>query len=201
MWRGVERGSTAHTSCCCLKYEKNEGNRTTEGMIENSNLLAAALTVASLMSLTLLCLRCKKKSKIIHEEVQIYNPQTFQRGGSRFAVTQSKPVTRTNQITSITDETTEDYEEFPSDAMDESDYQNITEAQTGSPEHTYVAPLADSLYENEEMRKNANLAPSVYGNIDAFPNGGDDDDYENADFLELAGEEEDDEPDYVNECT
>lgn len=31
MWRGVERGSTAHTSCCCLKYEKNEGNRTTEG--------------------------------------------------------------------------------------------------------------------------------------------------------------------------
>ncbi|XP_067464747.1 LAT2 domain-containing protein isoform X3 [Thunnus thynnus] len=187
MWRGVERGSTAHT-CCCLKYEKNEGNRTTEGntatrqirnlpfcMIENSNLLAAALTVASLMSLTLLCLRCKKKSKIIHEEIQIYNPQTF--------------------------ETTEDYEEFPSDAMDESDYQNITEAQTGSPEHTYVAPLADSLYENEEMRKNANLAPSVYGNIDAFPDGGDDDDYENADFLELAGEEEDDEPDYVNECT
>ncbi|KAM7398385.1 hypothetical protein PAMA_006338 [Pampus argenteus] len=70
MWRAVERGSTAHTGCCCLKHEKNEGSRTSEGMIENSDLPSAVLTVASVMSLTLLfllCLRCKRKSTATDE--------------------------------------------------------------------------------------------------------------------------------------
>ncbi|KAF3706584.1 hypothetical protein EXN66_Car022276 [Channa argus] len=44
---------------------KNEGSWTTEGMIGNSSLLAVALAVASVVSLSLLslfCLRCKRKS-------------------------------------------------------------------------------------------------------------------------------------------
>ncbi|XP_076607062.1 uncharacterized protein LOC143333026 isoform X2 [Chaetodon auriga] len=120
-------------------------------MMGSSGLLAAVLAVVSVVSLSLLsllCLRCKRKSKIIHEEHQIYNPQTFQRAGSVFAVTQSKTVTRTNQITSASVETLED---FPT-ADEQSDYQNISEAQTGSPEHTYVAPLPISVYENEDMK-------------------------------------------------
>ncbi|KAM7374688.1 hypothetical protein PAMP_007332 [Pampus punctatissimus] len=172
-------------------------------MIENSDLPSAVLTLASVMSVTLLfllCLQCKRKSKIIHEETQIYNPQTFQRGGSRFAVMQSKTVTRANQITS----TSEAPEELPPTAMDESDYENIEDAQTGSPEHTYVAPIAASVYENEqiqEMRQAAHQRPPVYGNIEPLPNTEesssreDEGDYENSDFLQ---KEEDDEPDYEN---
>ncbi|KAA8586526.1 hypothetical protein FQN60_000362 [Etheostoma spectabile] len=49
-------------------------------MIGNPGLLAAALTVVSVVSLSALCalcLRCRKKSTIIHEEHQIYDPQTL----------------------------------------------------------------------------------------------------------------------------
>ncbi|XP_076607060.1 uncharacterized protein LOC143333026 isoform X1 [Chaetodon auriga] len=176
-------------------------------MMGSSGLLAAVLAVVSVVSLSLLsllCLRCKRKSKIIHEEHQIYNPQTFQRAGSVFAVTQSKTVTRTNQITSASVETLED---FPT-ADEQSDYQNISEAQTGSPEHTYVAPLPISVYENEDMktrRTDAFQAPDVYANISSPPVNDDEDDYENSQFLDqVMKEEEEDEPDYVNEngvCT
>lgn len=35
MWQSVERGSTARICCCCLKHEKNERSRTTEGNTRN----------------------------------------------------------------------------------------------------------------------------------------------------------------------
>ncbi|XP_044077611.1 uncharacterized protein LOC122887945 isoform X3 [Siniperca chuatsi] len=173
------------------------------GMIGNSSLLAAVLTVVSVASvvalslLSLLCLRCKKKSKIIHEEHQIYNPQTFQRGGSLFAVTQSKTVTRGNQITTTTEETRQEIEDFSS-------------AQTESLEHTYVAPLPITVYENEQtvtdsLHALSNETPDVYANITSSPIKDDEDDYENSEFLgKIVEEQEDDEPDYVNEngdCT
>nr|XP_046265960.1 LAT2 domain-containing protein isoform X7 [Scatophagus argus] len=168
-------------------------------MIGNSSLLAAVLTVVSVLSLSLLsllCLRCKRKSKIIQEDHQIYNQQTFQREGSVFAVTRSKTVTRVNQITSGG---TTPREDFPAAGADEqSDYGNITDAHTGCPEHTYVAPLPISLYENEEI--SAAAAPAgIYANIDAPSVKDDDDDYENSEFLDKAVDPEDDEPDYVNE--
>ncbi|XP_041808568.1 LAT2 domain-containing protein [Chelmon rostratus] len=177
-------------------------------MMGSSSLLAAVLTVlsvASLSLLSLLCLRCKRKSKIIHEEHQIYNPQTFQRAGSVFAVTQSKTVTRTNQITSTTVET--ESEDF-SAADEQSDYQNISTAPTGSPEHTYVAPLQISVYENEETKRrtpDADQTPGVYANLSSPPVNDDEDDYENSQFLDqVMHEPDEDEPDYVNEngvCT
>ncbi|XP_042354688.1 LAT2 domain-containing protein [Plectropomus leopardus] len=178
-------------------------------MIENSSVLAAVLTVVSVLSLSLmsvLCLRCKKKSKIIHEEHQIYDPQpqTFLRGGSMFAVTQSKTVTRANQITSTTVEIQENFEDLSTAANDEqSDYQNISDAQTGGPEHTYVDPLPISVYENEKTGSrltDAGETPGVYENIiTSLAIKDDDDDYENSDFLGRVQEQEDDEPDYVNE--
>ncbi|XP_034084911.1 uncharacterized protein LOC117554583 isoform X2 [Gymnodraco acuticeps] len=197
-------------------------------MIGSSDVLV--LTVGSVLSLSLLsvlCLRCKKKSKIIHEEHQIYDPRTFQRGGSRFAVTESKTVTRANQITSTTvgsgpywspprtahasycfdklkRETQEDFEDFSTAANDEqSDYQNVSDAQTGNPEHTYVAPLPMSAYINELMTKEiiTDQNPAVYANvISSLQIKEDEDDYENSDFLDkIVEEEEDNEPDYVNE--
>ncbi|XP_074467864.1 uncharacterized protein LOC141753270 [Sebastes fasciatus] len=169
-------------------------------MIGDSSLLAAILTVGSVVSLSLLaalCLRCKKKSIIIHEEHQVYDPQTFQRGGSRFAVTQSKTVTRANQIISTTLESQEEFEEYSNAAIDDSDYQNVSQAHTGSQEHTYVAPLPITVYQNQN--ETGDQTPDVYANIDT-PFNNDDDDYENAEFLEqVVQEQEDDEPDYVNE--
>ncbi|XP_059207688.1 uncharacterized protein LOC131986646 isoform X1 [Centropristis striata] len=240
-------------------------------MIGNSSVLAAVLTVVSVVSLSLLsvlCLRCKKKNKIIHEEHQIYDPQIFQRGGSVFAVTQSKTVTRANQITLSTyvnadtqrpvsfiellilyvvrlkiyetylhkkkaliylfcSETTLD---LSTDAI-ESDYQNVDSEhgdcqetvradqhrasnqqpfcdgnrERGYDEHTYVDPIAISVYENDKQTtrglSGADETPAVYGNIiTSLSIKEDDDDYENSDFLEqIAQEQEDDEPDYVNE--
>ncbi|XP_068571707.1 LAT2 domain-containing protein [Cebidichthys violaceus] len=175
-------------------------------MIGNSGLLAAALTVVSVMWLSLLsvlCLRCKKKPKIIHEEHQIYNPQMFQRGGSVFAVTQSKTVTRANPITSTTAETQEEFEDFSTAEMDEqSDYQNISNATTGREEHTYVAPLEISVYENEQNARttDADQTPGVYANVHTSLSSKDDEDYENSEFLDqVVQEEKDNEPDYVNE--
>ncbi|XP_026183478.1 uncharacterized protein LOC113142634 isoform X1 [Mastacembelus armatus] len=192
-----------------LLLQNNEGCHTTEGMIGNASLLAAVLTVVSVVSLSVvsvLCLRCRRKSKIIHEEHQVYNPQTFQREGSVFAVTQSKTVTRANQISS----TTVEIQELPqAEIDDQSDYENISDAQVGTHvEHTYVAPLPNSLYVNEEKSlTDADQTPDVYANIiTSLPIAeDDDDDYENAQFLdEAVQEQEDDEPDYVNEngdCT
>ncbi|XP_033507245.1 uncharacterized protein LOC117272424 isoform X1 [Epinephelus lanceolatus] len=177
------------------------------GMIGNSSVLAAVLTAASVLSLSLmsvLCLRCKKKSKVIHEENQIYDPQTFQRGGSMFAVTRSKTVTRANQITPTTVESREEPDNFSTAADD--DYQNISEAQTGSPEHTYVDPLPLSVYENENAQTQkgvteADQNPGVYANIiQSLLLKDDDDDYENSAFLDqVVQQQEDSEPDYVNE--
>ncbi|XP_067350564.1 LAT2 domain-containing protein [Channa argus] len=185
-------------------------------MIGNSSLLAVALAVASVVSLSLLslfCLRCKRKSKIIHEEHQIYDPQTFQRGGSVFAVMQSKTVTRANQITSTSVLNHEGH--LPAATDDQSDYENVTESQTEADlEHTYVDPLPASVYVNEETQESTAAAiqnPDIYVNIfTSLPIKDDDDDYENSDFLdhEAQGKKEeqddDDYPDYVNEngeCT
>ncbi|KAM9348272.1 uncharacterized protein ABDE67_010326 [Symphorus nematophorus] len=184
-------------------------------MIGNSSLLAAVLTVVSVVSLSLLsllCLRCKKKSTTIHEETQIYNPQTFQREGSMFAVTRSKTVTRTNQISSTTIETREEF--HAAAAEEQSDYENITDAQTGSLEHTYVAPLPISLYANEQTEgqiTEVDQDQGVYANMTSESRD-DEEDYENSEFLDQVVKEQDtggsndvppcfeeEEPDYVNQ--
>ncbi|XP_034406981.1 uncharacterized protein LOC117743248 isoform X7 [Cyclopterus lumpus] len=168
-------------------------------MIGNSSLLAAVLTVVSVMWLSLLsvlCLRCKKKSKVIHEEHQIYNPQMFQRGGSVFAVTRSKTVTRANQITSTAVETQRGFEDFSTAALEEqSNYENISNATTGSLEHTYVAPLPISIYENEQRPRitDADQTPDVYANMHTSSSSKDDeDDYENSEFLDQVVQEQND---------
>lgn len=114
-----------------------------------------------------------------------------------FAVTQSKTVTRANQITSTTVESEENAND---------DYQNISDAQTGSPDHTYVDPLPLSVYENENAQtqtgaSDADPNPSVYANIiQSLPIKDEDDDYENSAFLDqVVQQQDDDEPDYVNE--
>ncbi|CAJ1063433.1 uncharacterized protein si:dkey-183i3.6 [Xyrichtys novacula] len=128
----------------------------------------------------------------IHEVQQVYNTQIFQRGGSRFAVTKSKTVTRPNQIT---DENRNFGDSLHEEEADEqSDYQNITEAHTGtSADHTYVAPLPIAVYENENGA-GVSQPQDVYVNITQERKSDDEDDYENSEFLK-----EQEEPDYVNE--
>ncbi|RVE64213.1 hypothetical protein OJAV_G00144400 [Oryzias javanicus] len=160
-------------------------------MTEASSLLTAVLTVVSVVSLSLLsllCLRCKRKSQTIHEESQVYNPQTFQRGGSKFAVVRSKTVNRSYQISPTTEEIPEEAA-FP-EVSDQSDYQNITEC---DPE--YVAPIGISDYEN--TRNDSDQNQEDYENILSPEQVEDDDDYENSSFLDKVVEAE--ESDYVNE--
>ncbi|CAB1460783.1 unnamed protein product [Pleuronectes platessa] len=189
-----------------LLLVKNEGSRTTEGMLENTSVLAAVLSMVSVVSLSLLsvlCICCKRKTKVIREEDHTYDLQTFQRGGSIFAVMQSRPVTRTNQIPS----TTLDIQEEPSQdaADDQSDYENIKHVvtaahHTGRLEHTYVSPIPNAVYGNDMVQKDENDADQTMGVYENFfqslPIIDDEDDYENSEFLQ---QQEDDELDYVNE--
>ncbi|XP_054907229.1 uncharacterized protein LOC129373372 [Poeciliopsis prolifica] len=172
------------------------------GPMGDSGPLAAALSAAAVLSLSLLsllCLRCRKKSTIIHAESQIYDPQVFQRGGSKFAVVRSKQfinLTRANQMSSIE---TAGESALPDDQTEEQDYENVSDLQTNSSslEPDYVAPIGETLYVNEKSSlPDAELNPGVYGNV--FPSLliTEDDDYENTEFLE---QQANDEPDYVNE--
>ncbi|XP_029374593.1 uncharacterized protein LOC115053875 isoform X3 [Echeneis naucrates] len=182
-------------------------------MIGSLNFLAVMLTVtftASVSLLSLLCLRCKRRSKVIQEENQTYHLQTFQRGGSVFAVMQSKAVTRTNHISSATVASQETFSQDLND--DQADYENIS--QTGIPhiamapaESLYVAPLPNAVYENAQSETTTNDAEQVqgvYANfIQSLTIDEDKEDYENSEFLSQVIPE-DDEPDYVNElgdCT
>ncbi|XP_054610075.1 LAT2 domain-containing protein isoform X2 [Dunckerocampus dactyliophorus] len=177
------------------------------------------VSLALLSLLCFLCLRCKKKS--IPAETQIYNSQTFQCGGSRFAVMRSKTVMKANQITPYACN-----EDFNPATHSEDAFPH------GSWEHIYVAPLPTAVYENDIhpplMLKDADPLTGDYANVPvAAPKSEgmrrysstalasptptqcafklDDDDYENSDFLAQATQElEDDAILYVNEkgaCT
>ncbi|KAM9728672.1 uncharacterized protein ACNS7B_016540 [Menidia menidia] len=167
----------------------------------NFDVQAAFLTVvsaASLSLLSLLCLRCRRKTKIIQEENVIYDPQTFQRGGSKFVVVGSKTVTTTNQLSSATAETIQESSFTEAQTDGQSDYQNIHSI-SSTPEHDYVAPIAVSVYENgKTSTADAEEAPGIYGNVFPSMSITDDDDYENSEFLEHVIEMSE-EPDYVNE--
>ncbi|KAG7515658.1 hypothetical protein JOB18_012905 [Solea senegalensis] len=143
--------------------------------------LTLVLTLVSLSLVSLLCLSCKRKSKIIHEEHQTQDLHTFQRGGSVFAVVQSKPVTRANQIMSSTFETLEEYS--PDADYEQPDYENVNPAPpTASPDHTYVAPLPNVVYANETIT-DANQTVGVYENfIKSLSIKDDEDDYVNFAF-------------------
>lgn len=123
----------------------------------------------------------------------------FQRGGSLFAVTRSKTVTQPNQITSTT--TTET--DLSTVTEEQPDYENIINPRIGIADHTYVAPLSVSLYANEEHETKTTdgvQTPGVYANTLEASTHCEDEDYENTAYLNnIANEEEDNEPDYVNE--
>ncbi|XP_054610076.1 LAT2 domain-containing protein isoform X3 [Dunckerocampus dactyliophorus] len=179
---------------------RKESSWTTEGMLGISSAQFTVPMVVSLALLSLLCflcLRCKKKS--IPAETQIYNSQTFQCGGSRFAVMRSKTVMKANQITPYACN-----EDFNPATHSEDAFPH------GSWEHIYVAPLPTAVYENDIhpplMLKDADPLTGDYANVPvAAPKSEDDDDYENSDFLAQATQElEDDAILYVNEkgaCT
>lgn len=141
------------------------------------------VSLASLSVLCLLCLRCKMKPKTIQEEAPIYDPQIFQREGSRFAVTRSKTVTRPNQMTT----------QNPGGCIVRVSQSRISQDEDRC-EPTYVAPLPTVLYGNIIEESSASNVCD-YENILTSLSNSDEDDYENSEFLKNL---EDDEPDYVN---
>ncbi|XP_041742266.1 LAT2 domain-containing protein isoform X2 [Coregonus clupeaformis] len=161
-------------------------------MITIFSLQGAVLAIVSVASLSVFftfCLWCRRKTKIIHEENQIYDPQIFHREGSRFAVMRSKTVTRPNQI--VRDLPPTPVEKTP-------------QAQMGSIEPTYVDPIPALVYQNVNESRNAETDGDQYENvfpsIDTISRDSDGSDYENSEFLaQVKMGLEDDEPDYVND--
>ncbi|XP_068187367.1 LAT2 domain-containing protein isoform X3 [Antennarius striatus] len=182
------------------------------GMVATSGLLAAvlaALSVSMLSLLSFLCLRCKRKSKIIQENY-IYDPQMFQHGRNVFVVTQSTTVTRVNTLTSPPIEVCGDASpaaiEDQMESDEQADYENIKDGHMRSLEHTYVAPLPITFYENEQneiQTGDVDQAPHIYANMLSSIND-DDDDYENSQFLSTVVKEQETyaaavDPDYENQ--
>ncbi|XP_056450569.1 uncharacterized protein LOC130385859 isoform X2 [Gadus chalcogrammus] len=163
----------------------------------NEGAVLMLVSSASLSMLCLLCLKCKKKSKIIQQESSIYDPQIFQREGSRFAVTRSKTVTRPNQMKTQNQEETEARHSHISQSANE-DYTFVIGDQEGF-EATYVSPLPIAVYGNIEEIKQAASASNLcdYENILTASSINDDEDYENSEFLKNI-EDLTDDPDYVN---
>ncbi|XP_068187362.1 LAT2 domain-containing protein isoform X2 [Antennarius striatus] len=192
-------------------------------MVATSGLLAAvlaALSVSMLSLLSFLCLRCKRKSKIIQENY-IYDPQMFQHGRNVFVVTQSTTVTRVNTLTSPPIEVCGDASpaaiEDQMESDEQADYENIKDGHMRSLEHTYVAPLPITFYENEQNEiqtggecftfplkyspsnkhveshtavfTDVDQAPHIYANMLSSIND-DDDDYENSQFLSTVVKEQ-----------
>ncbi|KAM8835728.1 uncharacterized protein ACB058_016911 isoform 3-T3 [Synchiropus picturatus] len=183
-----------------------EGSTATGDTGMSPSLQAAVLALASVASLSLcalLCLRCRRrgKPKIIHEETQIYNPQVFSRGGSKFAVVRSKTVTRANQMSPAA----------PGEPAGDPAPRRPGESEK---DDTYIVPFRDSVsneYENKEtILRQARSQDGVYQN-DVKSDGElacarfqgftpthsalfADSDYENSEFLATQEEEND----YVN---
>ncbi|XP_041742263.1 LAT2 domain-containing protein isoform X1 [Coregonus clupeaformis] len=175
-------------------------------MITIFSLQGAVLAIVSVASLSVFftfCLWCRRKTKIIHEENQIYDPQIFHREGSRFAVMRSKTVTRPNQI--VRDLPPTPVEKTPQVVNEEqAKYQNVVTAQMGSIEPTYVDPIPALVYQNVNESRNAETDGDQYENvfpsIDTISRDSDGSDYENSEFLaQVKMGLEDDEPDYVND--
>ncbi|XP_029374592.1 uncharacterized protein LOC115053875 isoform X2 [Echeneis naucrates] len=138
------------------------------------------------------------------QKIQSKRPLS-QRGGSVFAVMQSKAVTRTNHISSATVASQETFSQDLND--DQADYENISQTAMAPAESLYVAPLPNAVYENAQSETTTNDAEQVqgvYANfIQSLTIDEDKEDYENSEFLSQVIPE-DDEPDYVNElgdCT
>ncbi|XP_014052993.1 uncharacterized protein isoform X1 [Salmo salar] len=167
-------------------------------MIAIFSLQGSVLTIVSVASLSVFsafCLWCRRKTKIIHEENQIYDPQIFQGEGNRFAVMRSQTVTRSNQI----------IRELPPTPVEP-----IPQAPMGNFEPTYVDPMPVLVYQNVDESTNAETRHSeidddqcsyenVFPSSDTISRDSDGSDYENSEFLEkIKMGSGDDEPVYVN---
>ncbi|KAJ7996967.1 hypothetical protein DPEC_G00224020 [Dallia pectoralis] len=174
------------------------------------SLEGTVLGILTVTSFSVFCLWCRRKTKIIHEENQIYDPQTFRREGSRFAVMRSKTVTRPNQI--IRDLPATPVEQKPEELnAEQHNYQNIAKAQMSRFEPTYVHPIPAYVYQNVDESINEKTVNSEtdtdqpYENVfpssvEIITNSDENSDYENSEFLEQEKiESEDSDPDYVND--
>ncbi|XP_062868236.1 LAT2 domain-containing protein [Trichomycterus rosablanca] len=158
------------------------------GMSQQEAVLAfLSLTIVGFICA--ICLRCKKNSMIVQENNQLYQEHVFQRAGSRFAVTRSKTVTRTNEMRSRNfANTTNPQLQTQTDLQ--TSYQNIPKSTL---EPMYIDPRSSPPYSNTVLDNGEyeNVFPTEVINHDS-----DSYDYENTEFLQKQADE--DEPDYVN---
>ncbi|MCI4386571.1 hypothetical protein PGIGA_G00063950 [Pangasianodon gigas] len=163
----------------------------------------AFLSVSTLGFICALCVRCRKKSMIVQENNQLYIPQVFHREGSMFAVTRSKTVTKTNQMSTDPCQSSGNFAHTFHSQLDSAfqdsggSYQNIPKPTCSSTEPTYVDPIATPPNKvtvlDDDAGDYANIFPTqdVDHDSDSY-------DYENTEFLQNSKIDDDDEPDYVN---
>ncbi|XP_060792152.1 LAT2 domain-containing protein isoform X2 [Neoarius graeffei] len=160
----------------------------------------AFLSVSTMSFICALCICCRKKSKIVQENSQLYIPHVFHREGSRFAVTRSKTVTKTNQMGTTPCSSSGNLADTSNSQLNSpqdtgSSYQNIPKEVCVEP--TYVHPIANSPQQKSALDDDTGDYANIF-RTQHIQHDSDSYDYENAEFLEHSKIDDDEEPDYVN---
>nr|XP_055035835.1 LAT2 domain-containing protein [Misgurnus anguillicaudatus] len=153
-------------------------------------LLLALISLTCLGCVYAFCLCCKKRSIMQQEDNILYEQSEFSEDNSSFV--QSETVIRQNLGPAQRQSTARLHCPRNEGQQIHTSYQNLPNAGTFEP--TYVDPIPDSLYVNED-----DSDPGTYENVwrtTVVQHDSDSNEYENSDFLKGQA---DDDSDYVNE--
>ncbi|KAK7131080.1 hypothetical protein R3I94_016273 [Phoxinus phoxinus] len=122
-------------------------------MIEVQSQQGVVLAIVSLACLGCvyaLCLRCRKKSNMQQEDNDLYDQDPFNLDGKFDDNRQSNTVIRPNQRETPST-SRQSMANIPTNTSDRHwSYQNLTDVQHGILEPTYVDPIPNSLYANDD---------------------------------------------------
>ncbi|XP_043077849.1 LAT2 domain-containing protein [Puntigrus tetrazona] len=150
----------------------------------------AIISVLSLGCIYALCLCCGKKSSMQQEDNDLYDQDDFSQDSEYAESRKHKPALRPNQSkmpsTSRLSSTNRPNSET------QWSYQNLPDVEKGILEPTYVDPIPNSLYANED-----DTDTGTYENV--FPTSEVRHDSDSCNYENWDNRYEDDEPDYVND--
>ncbi|XP_017208503.1 LAT2 domain-containing protein isoform X2 [Danio rerio] len=153
------------------------------GIQNQTGVLLAVISVACLACAVVICLCCRRRSNIQQADNDLYDQDGFEQSSTSDGK-QPPTVIRSLQTESETPSTSRHSTTIRSMKNDMPwSYQNLPHAENGILEATYVDPIPNPLYANEDTD---NLDTGTYENV--FPtkevqHDSDSYDYENSDFL------------------
>ncbi|XP_050949833.1 LAT2 domain-containing protein isoform X2 [Labeo rohita] len=161
--------------------------------------LLAIVSVACLGCVYALCVCCRKKSSMQQEDNDLYDQDDFSQDYAESRKTSTVPRPTQREMSSTSRRSPMNRPLNRPVNSDHWSYQNVPD-ENGILEPTYVDPIPDSLYANEDdPDQDQNPDTGYYGNV--FPTTKVQHDSDSCDYENWDQKQEEDEPDYVNEIT